>query len=263
MPLLELQHDIRAGILGATPAALLDRIVDDRLGAEKRLQIYRNNALISLTEALKTSFPVVTRLVGEKFFDFAADRFVRTHPPRTPRLAEYGAAFPRFLAGFAPAADLVYLADVARLEWAINEAYNAVDDPALDTAALGSVPAVHYAALRFVMRPSCRFVASPFPVRRIWLANQADAAAETIDLGAGGVALLVMRREFEVMLVELDPAEFAFLAALDAGKTVETAFAEAVAQASDFDLAATLARQFTRGSFAQVQPPVAPDSAPS
>lgn len=262
MPLLELQRDIRAGILGAAPAALLDRIADDRLGAEKRLQIYRNNTLISLTEALKTSFPVVVRLVGERFFAFAADRFIRTHPPQAPRLAEYGAAFPRFLAGFTPAADLVYLADVARLEWAINEAYNAADDPALDAAALASVPAEHYAALRFVLRPSCRFVASPYPVERIWLANQADAA-ETIDLGAGGAALLVMRRDFDVMLLELEPSEFAFLAALDAGKTVEAAFADAVAQAPGFDLAATLARQFARGTFAQVLPPDSAGEAPS
>ena len=263
MPLLELQHDICAGILGATPTTLLDRIVDDRLGAAKRLQVYRNNTLISLTEALKTTFPVVTRLVGEKFFDFAADRFIRTHPPRAPRLAEYGAAFPRFLAGFAPAANLVYLADVARLEWAINEAYNATDDPALDAAALAGIPAEHYAVLRFVLRPSCRFVASAYPVKRIWLANRADADAETIDLGAGGATLLVMRRDFDVMLLELEPSEFAFLAALDAGKTVEAAFADAVAQASDFDLAETLARQFTRGSFAEVCLPVAPDRAPS
>ncbi len=263
MSLLELQRHIRAGILGRTPPALLDRIAADRLGAERRLQIYRNNTLISLTEALKTSFPVVTRLVGEKFFGFAADRFIRTHPPTAPLLSRYGAEFPRFLAAFEPAAALAYLPDVARLEWAVNEAYNAPDERPLEAAELAAIPDEHYAALRFSLLASCRFVASPYPIKRIWLANQGDATPATIDLATGGVTLLVMRRGFDVMLVELEAAEFAFLAALDAGKTVEAAFIDAVAQAPGFDLAQTLARQLARGSLARVHRPDLPSGAPS
>lgn len=263
MSLLELQREIRAGILGPTPPALLDRIAAAGLGPERRLQIYRNNTLISLTEALKTSFPVVTRLVGEKFFAFAADRFIRAQPPTAPSLTHYGAAFPRFLAAFEPAAALVYLPDVARLEWAVNEAYNAPDERPLETATLAAIPAELYAELRFSLLASCRFIASPYPVKRIWLANQADATPETIDLATGGVMLLVMRREFDVMLIELEPDEFAFLTALDAGKTVEAAFADAVQQAPGFDLAQTLARQFARGSLARVHRPAASSDAPS
>jgi len=50
------------------------------------------------------------------------------HPRASARaaaLAEYGDGFADFLAGFAPAQSLPYLADVARLEWAINAAYHA------------------------------------------------------------------------------------------------------------------------------------------
>jgi hypothetical protein len=251
MPLLELQQAMRDGIFGAPTASLLDRIAGAGLRPEQRLQVYRNNTLISLTEALKTSFPVVNRLVGEKFFAFAADRFIRSHPPQAPRLAEYGAPFPRFLAGFEPAAGLPYLPDVARLEWAIDEAYHAPDEPALDAAALAEVPAETYPALRLALQASCRFVASPYPVKRIWLANQPDAAPETIDLDSGAVSLLVMRRGFEVMLIELGAAESEFLAALDAGKPIEAAFVAASAHDPGFDLASALARQFQRGSLAQ------------
>ena len=259
----EVQADFAAAVLGEDTRAVVGLIVPDGLPSAARLQVYRNHVFSSLTEALETTYPVVCRLVDRRFFGFAADRYIRRHPPAGPCLFEYGATFPEFLAAFPPCAEHPYLADVARLEWAMNEAYNATDDPALDAAALAGIPAEHYAALRFVLRPSCRFVASAYPVKPIWLANQADAAAETIDFEAGGAALLVMRRDFDVMLLELEPSEFAFLAALDAGKTVEAAFADAVAQASDFDLAETLARQFARGSFAQVCLSVAPDSSPS
>lgn len=255
MPLLELQQAVRDGILGTPSAGLLERIAGAGLRPEQRLQIYRNNTLLSLTEALKTSFPVVARLVGEKFFAFAADRFIRSQPPQTPRLSEYGAAFPRFLAGFEPAAGLAYLPDVARLEWAVDEAYDAEDEPPLEAAALAALPPEAHPVLRFALRASCRFVASCYPVKRIWLANQPGASPETVQLDGGGERLLVMRRGFEVMLIELDAAEFALLAALDCGKTVEAAYLAATAEDPGFDLAAALARQFQRGSLAQVFAP--------
>ena len=50
-----------------------------------RLQVYRNNTFSSLTAALKDSFPVVCQLVDERFFGYAAQEYIRDHPPRAPR----------------------------------------------------------------------------------------------------------------------------------------------------------------------------------
>ena len=44
--------------------------------------------------------------------------------------------FPEFLARFPPAASLAYIADVARLEWAVNRALHAPDAAPLDVARL-------------------------------------------------------------------------------------------------------------------------------
>ena len=44
----------------------------------------------------------------------------------------YGGDFAVFLTGYAPARELVYLADVARLEWAIDQANIAADAPEID-----------------------------------------------------------------------------------------------------------------------------------
>lgn len=256
MRLPELQQAMRAGILGEAPDALLAAILPAGLDPAARLQIHRNNTIIGLTEALKTTFPVVARLVGERFFGFAAASFIRMAPPAQPCLAEYGTGFPRFLAGFEPAASLPYLPDVARLEWVVNEAYNAPDEAPLAPAAIADLSQELYPRLKLALQASCRFVASSYPIKRIWLANQTDAPdAGTIDLGAGGVQLLVMRRGFEVALIELDAAEQAFLTALDAGKAIETAHGAALALDPNFDLAAVLARQFARGSLGEAIPP--------
>lgn len=125
LTLHELQYDFRRFLIGETPEPLL-RLVDG-VGFEpkSRLSIYRNNMLVTLTATLKATFPVVCRLVDDRFFEYAANGFIQHNLPASPCLIEYGEDFPEFLDRFPPAGVLGYLADVARLEWAINRVVHA------------------------------------------------------------------------------------------------------------------------------------------
>src|SRR5215471_6617276 len=120
LPLRDLQDAMTVSVLRSADAPLAALVRADGIAFDGRLKVYRNNTFSSLTAALKDSFPVVCQLVDERFFGYAAQEYIRTHPPRAPRLAEYGEDFADFLAGFEPARRLPYLSDVARLEWAIN-----------------------------------------------------------------------------------------------------------------------------------------------
>jgi hypothetical protein len=84
----ELQCAVARGILGHEQGAVMDAILGDGLDPAARLQIYANHYRSSLTEALKAIYPVVCRLVDERFFAFAADRFIDSAPPRQPCLFE-------------------------------------------------------------------------------------------------------------------------------------------------------------------------------
>src|SRR6202000_1958685 len=77
-------------------------------------------ALHGLVNALRLSCPTVDALVGEAFFDQAAQAFVQDHPPASAWLTGYGASFADFLDAYEPARDLPYLADVARFDFAIE-----------------------------------------------------------------------------------------------------------------------------------------------
>lgn len=250
MQLLELQQRFRGAILGEDPA--LEAAIEGRgLTAAQRLQIYRNNSLISLTQALKTTFPALVRIVDERFFAFAADRFIRAQPPRQPRLAEYGADFADFLASFEPARTLPYLPDLARLEWAINQAYNAEDLPPLDVTKLATLAPEDLPSLRLRLHPASRLIASPYAIDQLWRANCPSAAADEpqptdLDRPTG---LLVQRRGFEVALIELGPAHYNFLIGLRDGATVEVAFAAASQADGAFDLSAALGAELRRGTF--------------
>src|SRR5262245_5599191 len=97
LALTDLQRTLRRALLEQNERALREldlEIASGNLTVHERVGVYRNNVIASLTEALRETFPVVHRLVGEHFFDFAASEFVGSHPPSHPVLSEYGDAFP-------------------------------------------------------------------------------------------------------------------------------------------------------------------------
>jgi hypothetical protein len=242
MPALsELQARFASALLGDDATGAADGIAADGIDPARRVQVYRNHVLTSLTDALETTFPVVCRLVDRRFFGFAADRYIRRSPPAGPCLFEYGETFPEFLASFPPCAGHPYLADVARLEWAMNVALHAEDVLAIAPDALGRVPPEDVGRLRFHIDPSASWLRSPWPVDRIWRANQpgADPTA-LVDLAGGEALLEVRRRDDAVTLRRLERAELAFRAALGTAATLETATGLALDEAPGFDLTEAL-----------------------
>lgn len=224
-----------------------------------RYAVYRNNVVSSLIAALAETFPVVRELVGGAFFDAMARLFVAAHPPRSPLLAEYGAELPGFVAAFAPAADLPYLADVARLEFARVQAFHAADAPALaaDQVAtqLACPERLPGACVR--LHPSLHVIASPHAVASLWAAHQGLVELATVD-PAWPEAALVLREHDDAAVIPLPHAAAAFVGALQGGGTLAQAIAAAAAPAADghpFDLPSALALLIAHGALAQWIPP--------
>lgn len=240
MPSLrDIQRDFSRALLGGDDAAIVSAVLPDRLAPARRIQIYRNHTRITLREALAATFPVVERLVGAGYFATAARHFIEALPPRSPVLAEYGAEFAGFLetAPNAPA----YLADVARLEWALNQAYHAPDAAPLSAAALAAMAPEAYGAMRLAPLPSTAVLTSSYPILSIWQANQAGADP-AVDLGQGGQHVLVWRdTDGDAACRALADAEAAFDGALIAGRTLGEAAEAGLALDPGFDLPAALA----------------------
>ena len=242
MPALrELQAAFLRAMLGPDEPQLLEAIVGDGLLPAARLQIYRHHVLTSLTDVLQATFPVICRLVDERFFRYAADAYMRQYPPETPCLFEYGAHFPAFLATFPPCRGLVYLEDVARLEWALNAALHAEGCAPLEPTELGGIAANEVAQLTFQFDPSVTLLCSPWPIDRIWRVHQADEAVDaTVDLSEGGVYLEIRRWDDDVGFRRLDPTTYTFHTTLAAGQRLAMAAEAALAADQEFDCVAAL-----------------------
>jgi len=234
--LRELQTGFRAALLAADERGVAPEVLDDGLSVAARLAVYRHHVLTSLTAALEPTFPVVCRLVDRRFFGWLADRYVRERPPAGPCLFEYGADFADFIAAFPACAHLPWLADVARLEWAMNAALHAPEVATLDANALRAALSAELTQRTFRLEPSLTLLESAWPVDAIWRANQPDGDG-TVDLERGRVRLEVRRVGDDVVYRALSPATFAFRAGLAAGGTLEDAAERAVAEDAALDLA--------------------------
>src|SRR6516164_9000957 len=226
--LLEIQTAMRRGLLGngdATIAATLG----NALAPADRLSIYRNTSRTALTNALRLNFPAVQRLVGEDFFAAAAESFIRCEPPCTAWLDFYGEGFAEFLQSFEPAASLIYLPDVARLERAVGRALHAVDTKPLEYSQLLHIEASVQGHVRFTPHPSVSLVFSRYPVDAIWRAVLArdDVTLASIDLTGGAVRLLVERRAGEIEVARMDERQWKFAEALFTGHSLSAALAVA------------------------------------
>lgn len=243
--LFELQRAMRACLVERESAAIVGSLVDG--ARQDRLDIYHNTIFSGLTKALRLAYPAVERLVGDEFFVGAAGAFITKNFPRAAYLDQYGGAFPNFLHDFPPAASVPYLADVARLEWAVNCALYAPDQEPLELVQLAEVAPEQRGAVSFGAHPSVGLLRADYPVDDIWRAvlNGDDQMLAALDAAAGQVSLLVERDKTGVQVVRLREPEWRFLAALCRGEPLHSA----IGSVADNDASAALAEHFAAGRF--------------
>ena len=231
------QTEFRGALLDASRDRPLGLVDAKGRAAGRRFDVYRNNVVVSLTEALATGFPAIAKLLGEQNFQAVAGVFLRQSPPASPLMMHYGAGFPEFLESFEPLAHLGYLPDVARLELALRRSYHAPDAKPLPANALAQVPPERLGVIIMQFAPSLETLSSDWPVHAIWAFNMADGPKPD----AVSQDVVVLRAEFDPEPRLLPPGAFACLTALVAGDTLETAAQAGAAAHDTFDLSELLA----------------------
>lgn len=253
LALRDLQAAFSAHLRGEDRPDLAGTVIGDTISAAARLRVHRHHVSESLATALAATFPTVKALVGEEFFQAMARAFIARDLPRQPVLAEYGAGFPAFVAGYGPAAPLPYLVDMARLDWALNLAFHATVGGRLAAPDLTDLLPEHLLGLRLALAVGSSVIQSPYPIDRIWHASQPDASAETIDLGGGPAVVIVLRRTDDAAFVRLSHAEGALVMSLADGGTLEEGAEAAFSVEPTFDLSTTFARLLALQAFAALQ----------
>lgn len=237
-------------------AALAPWLRDDDARRARGLSAYRANASAMAARALAAAYPTVAALVGEEAMQaIAAAHWLRC-PPERGDLALFGESLADALAADPRLADLPYLADVARLDWAAHRCESAADaGPA--TIGLDHLADTDPALLALDLQPATAVIASRWPIVTIRKAHEAastqpDRFADAREALARGdaQAAIVWRRGWRVHVECLRESDRRFTAALLEARTLAAALDAAGA---DFDFESWLVRALREGWLACVR----------
>ncbi|HXH82856.1 MAG TPA: DNA-binding domain-containing protein [Candidatus Tectomicrobia bacterium] len=207
-----------AGRLDTQLVELVER--REPLTPAERVAIYAGMYRARLVDVLRDDFPRVTAIVGDEAFQRLAARYLARYPSTHPSVRHVGSRFAEFLAtdgGVHP-----FLADLARLEWARVEVFDAADADPLRLADLQAVSPEEWPALRFRLIPACRMLESTWPVHRIW-AQAGESEGGPVDVEPEPTAVRVWREEDgDVSHAAMTAREAEALRLLDRGESFGT-----------------------------------------
>lgn len=130
------------------------------------LKAYQSNGNLLAGRALQGAYPVLAQLLGDDSFGDLARALWHAQPPRRGDLAQWGQTLADFVQASPQLAGEPYLADVARVEWALHAAATAADQ-APDLSTLALLTSEDPATLHLRLAPGSCVLHSPWPVASI------------------------------------------------------------------------------------------------
>lgn len=179
----------------------------------ERLAVYQGMYPVRMGEALAADYPGLKAFLGDHLFDHFVADYVARHPSRSYTLNRLGDRVPEFVRTWHHARR-AFLADLARLEHAVTETFDAEADDAPP-----HVPPVHVDAewenRRFGVAPTLRLLSFRHAAGPALDALKAGRRASTRPKASWAA---VHRRTFAVYRLELSRGEFHLLSALASGQ---------------------------------------------
>ena len=212
------------------------------------LQVYQANRAVLAERTLASTYPVVAQLIGQTSFEPLARHFWQQHPPQRGDMGQWGGQLPEFLAAAAQLVDEPFLADVARVEWALHRAASA-PDAVLDAPSFALL--ADDGPVSLALSPGVMTLASAYPVVSIINAHLTsqptlEEAADLLRQGHREFAL-VWRQGYKPAVRELGAAEYEFIIALKKNLTLEAALDQAASINAAFNFNTWLSQAVQTG----------------
>ena len=164
-----LQEAMREALHERAFDAFLPLVRQGKRESEAELLVYERMYWSRQAQSLREDFPSVERLLGAALFDRVAVTHCKRRPSRHPSIARLGEGFDATLTALGQTVE----AAVARLEWAMVEAFWSSDAARIDAARLGALGEALGSAV-LAMHPSLRRVVLPCGVRAVVSGGSVD-----------------------------------------------------------------------------------------
>ena len=209
--------------------AEIERVIlpSKTLTAVERVGVYKGMYLLRMIEALEGDYPAVAHLLGNEEFAALATRYVAAHPSVSYTFNRLGRGFPEFVRESKGVHKRAFAADLARLELAVTEVFDAPQSPAWPAEEIARIPQDAWAEA--VLRPiaAFRLCALAHPVNA-YLQSVKDDNHEHPETARKATWVAVWRKNYEVWRLDLSKPAYELLTALAKGRP----FGKAVAAAA-------------------------------
>lgn len=195
------------------------------LKPEQRVGIYVDAYLARLVEALESDFEAVTTLLGHHGFHELCRSYLEKHPSTNWSLNPLGRKLPAYLATFPRRAAA---RDLAALEAAMSEVFDAEESAPLKPEDFGKIAPEKVAASRLVFVPTFRLLALDYAANPYVDAVRQKKPLPPLRKKKSWIA--VYRKGFQVWRLDLKEPAHAALSMLMKGRTVGAALAAAAAR---------------------------------
>jgi hypothetical protein len=199
------------------PAAVAAIEPSARLAPAERLAVYTTMYFWRIQEVLRDDFARTAAVLGPAAFEGVVRDYVARHSSEHPSIRWVGRALPARLAEAPPPDAPPWVAELARLEWARLDLFDAEDAAPIGVEALRQVPPEEWGRLRFAPIPALATFASDWPIDEIWAAVGDGMVDRT--WARERVVLRLWRQDFRVWHARLAPSEETAFARFMAGRT--------------------------------------------
>ena len=160
-------------LLRAFAGEPIDGLREQGARALRGLDAYRANAEAIAERALAAAFATVQVMVGPDDFARLARAYWCAQPPSRGDLGEWGGGYADWLQAHPGLTAWPYLADCARLDFALHSCERAAD-AGLDAGSLSLLESADPAALRLELMPGVTLIRSAWPIASILEAHRLD-----------------------------------------------------------------------------------------
>lgn len=177
--LSELQDAFQRAIMLGDDAVLHNLLDNSRTDRNVLFGVYRHAYVSRLVEVVRNDHPFLHRYLADKKFDELARSYVAARPSRSQNARWFSHGLPEFIEEAYPNA--IHIAELAGLERALSDAFDAPDVPPLEMADLAAVPVESWADLILEPHPSARHLAFKTNAHALWLALKNDETPPPVE----------------------------------------------------------------------------------
>ena len=207
MKLKDFQDQFQRAILAGDDTILREIPDGPRETKANLLGVYRDAYVLRLIEVVAGDHELLRAYLGEDAFNEMSRAYIAAFPSEHPSARWFSRRVPEFLTSTEPYSQQQLLGELAALEKALNDAFDAPDAAVLATADLAAIPVQDWARLSFVCHPATARLDAATNVTEIWTALKAGETPPPSSVRDEPTRIIVWRLETNAMFREMPPEE--------------------------------------------------------